>query len=511
MKLRDYQLEALRRIHECYQTHNRVLLVMPTGSGKSAVMATLCNHASQAYGSFSERGRTLVLVNRKQLLRQNAMEIQQVAGIMPSLEQGENAAVLDVTVVVASVDSLVGRLPKYPTDHFSQILIDEAHVQVGKRVQKILSHFTAKVCGVTATPRNTGARSLSKFYDICAYDITMLELIKRQYLAPIVVAMCPLKINIEDVPTVRGDLEERALASSITPYFEAIIGEMHKYPHRKWLCFLPLIETSKEFCEALNRLGFRAEHVDYEHDNSEALEKFRLGKLDVVTCSTLLHMGYNEPSIDGIVNLRQTKSINFYEQLIGRGTRKSEDTLKHELLVLDFLWQYADMGLVRPSFVLAQDDETANEVQRRIERSAGPMDLVSTQEAVERDIHAKLVQKLKEQEKKRKRVISLLDVIKGHESETLDPIYRHVPTRPPSLVSQAQMMVLEKHGLDVDEVQDSEHAARIIQWLHDRIEAGLASMKQLALLRRLGMKCDLNTSFKEASWLLDKRLAPTNT
>lgn len=505
MTLRPYQQQALDEIHASFAVHDSSLGIMATGGGKTTVFSILADHCAKAIGCFNKAGRTLVVVNRRQLLRQTAEELHAVVGIRASLEQGENHANLESTVVVASIDTLAKRLSKYPRDHFSLLVTDEIHLMTGARAKKVMDYFQCKKLGVTATP--TGKRKLlSKMYDDVAFNVPLLRLIKEGWLAPIVVAMSPLKIDLNEVKMARGDFEEASLESAITPYFDAIAGEMAKHPHRKWLCFLPRIDSSKEFAEVLNRHGFRAAHVDGEHDNTEILEKYKTGKLDVLTCSQLLSFGFNHPPIDGIVNLRQTKSIDFYEQLIGRGTRKSEDTLKHELLVLDFLWQYQEMGLVRPAFVLAKDAEESAAIQRIVERAGGPIDLLAAQEQAEKDIHAKLQETLRQNAKKRKKVISIMDLVRGHESDDLEGIYEHVPTYKPVPISQAQLMVLDKHGIDVDEVQDSEHAARIIRWLNRRIEDGKASLKQVALLARLAMPHDLNMSFNQASAYLDMRL-----
>ncbi len=506
MELRPYQNEAIDGTYAALQSADSALGICATGGGKTTIFSVLANHCTQGWGGFPRNGRVLILVNRKQLLRQTALEVQAVAGIIPALEQADNHAPLHASVVVASVDTLVNRLSKYAPDHFAFMVIDEAHLMVGERAKRVIQYFKCKKLGVTATPNNKGKRALSKFYDSVAFDISLLRLIKEGWLCPITVAMSPLKIDISSVKMSGGDLDTGQLSTSISPYFDAICQEMAKYPHRKWLCFLPVIQSSIEFTERLNSQGFRAAHVDGTMDNTVTLERFKRGELDVLTCSQLLYFGYNEPSIDGIVNLRQTKSINFYEQLIGRGTRKSEDTLKHELLVLDFLWQYQEHGLVRPAFVLAKDEEEADEMQRRISNSDKPVDLLSLQSEVSKDIHEKLKEKLRQNAKKKGKIISIIDILKESQEEECEGIYRHVPSRPPVPISAAQRLVLGKHLIDVDEIQDSEHAHKIINWLNQRIEDGKASIKQVKLLQRLGMPNDWNMSFKQANHYLDKRL-----
>jgi hypothetical protein len=204
------------------------------------------------------------------------------------------------------------------------------------------------------------------------------------------------------------------------------------------------------------------------------------------------------------VNLRQTKSQNFYEQLIGRGTRKSENTLKNELMVLDFLWQYAEVGLVRPAFVLTNNDEHRAAMGKELEASKVPINLVELRDKVERDIYAGLQEKLKENAKKKKRLISISEMV-----EDVPELLNYYPRDFPYGPSSAQLAVLERHGVDIDGVIDKKHASMLIDWLHERIETGKASQKQLALLRRLGIKSDLTTTFERASMLIDQRLGST--
>lgn len=182
--------------------------------------------------------------------------------------------------------------------------------------------------------------------------------------------------------------------------------------------------------------------------------------------------------------------------------------LVHNCIVLDFLWQYPDLGLVRPAFILSKDEDDAKEMQRRIENSDKPMDLVELHQSVVDDRHKKLKEKLEENSKKKAKTISILDIACEDMSEAAAVIVDYVPlsewhSQPPT---SAQLATLERHGIDLREVQDKGHASRMIDWLHNRIESGLATLKQIRLMKRLGISCDMTTTFDEATTKLNQRL-----
>ena len=144
MALRSYQELAIAQVRGAFAQHSKVLLVMPTGSGKTVVFSEICRLANEKGNS------VLILVHRRELLKQASDKLSK-AGV----EHGIIAAGFDSSdhpVQVASVQTLARRLQTVSIDP-ALLVIDEAHHAVAGSWDKIIGHFAdAKIIGVTATP-----------------------------------------------------------------------------------------------------------------------------------------------------------------------------------------------------------------------------------------------------------------------------------------------------------------------------------------------------------------------
>lgn len=119
--LRGYQVAAHEAIQRGFAEHQRQLLVLPTGGGKTVVLAHLA--------ATHQPRRTLVLAHREELITQAVDKIRAVTGLIPEVEMADYRASLHAPVVVASVQTLVrsSRRERWPRDHFGLVVVDEAH------------------------------------------------------------------------------------------------------------------------------------------------------------------------------------------------------------------------------------------------------------------------------------------------------------------------------------------------------------------------------------------------
>ena len=80
MELRPYQLEAVEAVYRhLREREDNPLIVIPTGGGKTPVIATICRDAVQRWN-----GRVLILAHVKELLEQAAEKLQLIAPDVPS-------------------------------------------------------------------------------------------------------------------------------------------------------------------------------------------------------------------------------------------------------------------------------------------------------------------------------------------------------------------------------------------------------------------------------------------
>ena len=170
MNLRPYQQAAVDAVLSKWKEHRKLLLVLPTGGGKTIVFSKI------ALARFSA-GRTLILAHRDELLTQAQDKLQAATGIVAAREQAENRAI-DEAVVVASIQTMQRRLDQW-AGKFSTVIIDEAHHALSDSYQEVLAAFgDAKILGVTATPDRGDAKNLGAYFDEVAYEVDLLTLIK---------------------------------------------------------------------------------------------------------------------------------------------------------------------------------------------------------------------------------------------------------------------------------------------------------------------------------------------
>ncbi len=501
MTLRPYQTRIVDSVLRSLGEVRRTLVVAPTGSGKTICFAHLCDRVAHFHKPFENTsGKTLVLVNREQLLQQAADKIHKAVGMKASIERGEDRADLHAAVVVATVQSMVRRLGKYDPCHFGLVVCDEAHLFTGDQAQKVFAHFSpAKLVGFTATPNTKGKRALINFYDSIACEIPLMELIQAGYLAKLKLAMMPLNIDLSNVRVKAGDFVDEDLDEAVVPHFSAVIQQMLNFPTRKWIVFTPLIKSSKLFASMLEAQGVKSLHLDGTSDDiQEKLKDFATWHNGAVTCSQLLSFGYDEPSLTGIVNLRPTKSEIFYMQSVGRITRIHPG--KEDALILDPLFLGYKHKVIRPAFLLAKSEEEAEGMERAMKKG-GMSDLM--------DMHAAMKRELEEnmRKKARKMDIFMMSLLGD------DPIEREVleyepvfpwESQPPTI---PQVMSLENAGITRAMIRDKGHASKLFDLLKSRRERNLASVKQCKLLSKLYVAHDPTTLlFDDARKMIDEAL-----
>ncbi len=137
--LRPYQQQARDRIHAEWEAgRTRTLLVLPTGTGKTIVFASVAADQVRA------GDRVLILAHRGELLEQAADKLQRSTGLVSAVEKAESTC-LDswFRVVVGSVQTLqrTARLERFPQDYFGTIIIDEAHHAITDGYRRILDYF----------------------------------------------------------------------------------------------------------------------------------------------------------------------------------------------------------------------------------------------------------------------------------------------------------------------------------------------------------------------------------
>lgn len=352
--LRPYQREAVEATIAHFRKHQEpAVIVLPTGAGKSLVIAELAKIA---------RGRVLVLAHVKELVAQNHSKYcaygLEADIFSAGLQQKESRG----KVVFGSVQSVARNLPLFDGE-FSLLIVDECHRisdSDDSQYQQILQHLRnnnpkLRLLGLTATPYRLGkgwiyqyhyhgitrGDSNSLFRD-CIYELPLRYMIKNQFLVP------PERL---DMPVVQYDFSRLEPSSNglfrevdlnrelkdqqrITPHIVSQIMEFAA-TRKGVMIFASTVEHAREIHGLLPPEQAALVSAETPGDERDAIiNAFKRQELLYLVNVAVLTTGFDAPHVDLIAILRPTESISLYQQIVGRGLRLSPG--KTDCLILDY-------------------------------------------------------------------------------------------------------------------------------------------------------------------------------
>ncbi len=354
-KLRPYQQQAVNETLRFFKKkRDPALIVLPTGAGKSLVVAELARVA---------KGRVLVLAHVKELVEQNHSKYESY-----NLKAGIYSAGLDrkdtkEKVIFGSIQS-VARAPKSFFKDFSLLIVDECHrINVDDDTQyaqviKLLQEFNPSICilGLTATPYRLGygwiyeynhlgevKSQRSRFFKRCVFELPLDYMIKNKYLTE------PVKI---DIPVTCYDFSELSelgrmyttqevedLISKqkrLTPLIiKNIIDIVETYKRKGVMIFSSSVKHAQEIMEHLPEGDAKMVIGDTETiERDQIIQEFKDKKFKYLVNVSVLTTGFDAPHVDVIAILRPTESVSLYQQIVGRGLRLEEG--KEDCFILDY-------------------------------------------------------------------------------------------------------------------------------------------------------------------------------
>lgn len=368
---RSYQVEAVDSIFTYFGSkQGNPLIAMPTGTGKSIVIAMFLERAFRFYPN----QKVLVVTHVKELIQQN---FEKFIALWPGAPAGINSAGLgqrDIyqKIIFAGIGSIAKQAASF--GKVDLVLIDEAHLvnpSEATMYQKFLAQLLAvnpflKIIGFTATPWRLGVGHITKgednlFTDVC-FDITTMgafnRLIGEGFLAPLIPKPMKTLLNVDGVHSKMGEfkLDELQAAVNIDRITEAALREAIELGHdrKHWLIFAAGVEHADSICNILNHLGVSCVSVhsklaggDKERDDN--IELFKRGHVRAVVNNNVLTTGFDMPGIDMILVLRPTMSSVLWVQMLGRGTRPAPG--KINCLVLDFARNTPRLGPINDPLI----------------------------------------------------------------------------------------------------------------------------------------------------------------
>lgn len=311
------------------------LIVAPGGSGKSVIIACFIKEVLRRWPG----QRILMLTARRELISQN---LDKMVKVWPLAPVGVHSAGLnkhDVfqPIIFAGIQSVYKKAMQL--GRFNLILIDEVqevNVKQCGMYRRFIKEATKinpklRLIGLTATPFRTGSGDITHgkdaiFTDI-AYEIEMLYLIKKGFLAPLI-AKKVTEIDSSGFHVRAGEFIQKEVEQAFDhdDITQCAIDEMIKYGKKRksWLAFGAGIAHAQHISDALNDRGIESMCVSSKTPKKERdyiIKSHMNGELRALCNASLLGVGYDAPQIDLIAILKSMYSPGNYVQTLVRGSR----------------------------------------------------------------------------------------------------------------------------------------------------------------------------------------------
>lgn len=321
-KLRPYQEDAVHAVGRDLEKHNKLLVVIPTGGGKTEVFLKV---ASNYYDKFK---KPVLILSHMSVLTEQIIERSQLRipdKYVGKLQAGAYPTIFD-NIIVGTMQTTKEK--KHLTrclkiiDKPGLVIVDECHRVLTNSyddIFKILSD--SKLLGVTATPFKEN-QIMTDYFDKISYSISTRELLEQGYLVP------PILHQI-----VRDDNDiVNVIAQVVAIYKKHEMG-------KSALVYMKTIEDAKMMRNAFQESGVSSEAVTSEITGTkrdEIIKAFSNGTTKVLTTVDVLSTGFDSKRIEAIIQPYATKSVVLYLQRIGRGLRLSPETGKNSCRVYVF-------------------------------------------------------------------------------------------------------------------------------------------------------------------------------
>ncbi|MGI2261521.1 DEAD/DEAH box helicase family protein [Shewanella sp. GXUN23E] len=371
MQLRDYQQQAVdAAITHFRHSSDSAVLVLPTGAGKSLVIAELARVA---------RGRVLVLTHVKELVAQNAEKVGLLTEQAGIYSAGLGQKQSQEKTVVASIQSAARAQAQFQQP-FSLVIIDECHRVSGEsnsQYQQLLSHLQSinpklKILGLTATPYRLGigwiyrhhyhgrvGNTEKPVFEKCIFELPLRPLIKNGYLTePKVLdglaAQYDFDLLTKDSHGQLTDTQINNLLSHSGRATKAIVTQIRQLAaHRLGvIIFAATVRHAREVMTLLEDESVALITADTPNDERDRLiTAFKSREIKFLVNVAVLTTGFDAPHVDFIAILRPTESVSLYQQMVGRGLRLAPN--KTECLVIDYAANgfdlyYPEIGQPKP-------------------------------------------------------------------------------------------------------------------------------------------------------------------
>ena len=347
MLLRDYQTDICSRVSDAFDKHRSVMVQMPTGTGKTMVLAELVKRLMMK----DEGLKILIVAHRRELIEQIKATVKR----MGLNTNNHSSSINNQTIIVESIQTISRRIA---TIEFapSLVVIDEAHHALAKTYKMMWDAWPdARFLGLTATPCRLNGKGFTDLFDVLVQSWDIPTFIKEKWLATY------------DFVSIKADSRTQQLISSLKkrgadgdyqvkemdavlnkrPSIERLYNCVMEYAHnRKGFVYAININHARSIAEYYQEQGVNAVAIDSHtpvKERERLISSFRSGELQVLVNVDIFSEGFDCPDVEFIQLARPTLSLAKYLQMVGRGLRPSKG--KKNCMIIDNVGLYRVFGL----------------------------------------------------------------------------------------------------------------------------------------------------------------------
>ena len=336
--LRDYQIDICSRVSEAFEHHRSVMVQMPTGTGKTVVLAELVKRLKMK----NEGLKILIVAHRRELVEQIKATIKRMN------MDSRNITVESIQTISRRIDAL-DFIP-------SLVVIDEAHHALAKTYKMMWDAWPdARFLGLTATPCRLNGKGFTDLFVVLVQSWDIPTFIKEKWLSTydfVSIKSDGVTQRLIDSLQKRGadgDYQNKEMDMLLNkrPSIERLYQSFEEYgKDRKGIVYAINISHAKKIMELYQEHGIKAVAIDSKTPAAQRqadIEAFKNGDIQVLVNVDIFSEGFDCPDVEFVQLARPTLSLAKYLQMVGRGLRVAKG--KKNCVIIDNVGLYRVFGL----------------------------------------------------------------------------------------------------------------------------------------------------------------------
>ena len=346
----DYQKEMKARVEEAFQSHQSVMVQMPTGTGKTMVLASIV----LSFLKKSERP-VWIVAHRRELVAQIEDTVSKITPSLFTLKE-------DSSRIRAVSIQWLSRHGDEWAEVPGMIVIDEAHHALAATYQELWRRFPkAKFLGLTATPCRLSGKGFTDLFEVLVQSWSIPEFIKQGRLASYdFVSIRTDSVTQGLIDSLRkrgadGDYQTKEMDQVLNkrPSIERLYHSFADFAHdKKGIVYAINIAHARSIADYYQAQGVNAVAIDAKtpaEERQRLIERFKQSPADgadslqVLVNVDIFSEGFDCPDVEFVQLARPTLSLAKYLQMVGRGLRVAKG--KRSCMMIDNVGLYRVFGL----------------------------------------------------------------------------------------------------------------------------------------------------------------------